>query len=118
MKTKRYHTIFDLENCNSNIGNREKLREFVEKITAVIDMKILEGPIIAEGVQTNPGFSVLVIVDFSHVSVHTFVRYKEALVDVFSCKEYDREKVLEVCKEFLATPETKIREKKVWWGEA
>ncbi|MDA1337420.1 MAG: S-adenosylmethionine decarboxylase [bacterium] len=116
MITKRFHHILDLENCNANIEDREALRNFVEKIAASIDMKISEGPIVAEGVQENPGLSVLAIIDFSHISIHTFAKYREALVDVFSCKEYDREKVLAISKEFLATPETKIRHKEVWWG--
>lgn len=116
MNTKRFHNIFDLENCNEKIGNRDDLRQLVQKIAAAVDMKILEGPIVAEGVDINPGFSALAIIDFSHISIHTFTKYREALVDVFSCKEYDREKVLEVVKEFLSAPETTIRQKEVWWG--
>jgi S-adenosylmethionine decarboxylase len=116
MITKRFHNVYDLENCNEKIGNRNDVREFVEKVAQAIDMTILEGPIVAEGIEDNPGFSALVIVDFSHISVHTFTKNREALIDVFSCKEYDRERVLNVCKEFFSTPETTIRQKEVWWG--
>ena len=116
MNTKRFHNIFDLENCNEKIGNRDELRQLVQKIATSVDMKILEGPIVAEVVDISPGFSALAIIDFSHISIHTFTKYREALVDVFSCKEYDREKVLSVVKEFLSTPETTIRQKEVWWG--
>lgn len=116
MQTKRYHNIFDLENCNDKIGNRDELRQLVQNIATAVDMKILEGPIVAEGVDINPGFSALAIIDFSHISVHTFTKYREALIDVFSCKPYDREKVLSVVKEFLGNPDTTIRQKEVWWG--
>ena len=116
MNTKRFHNIFDLENCNEKIGNRDDLRQLVQKIAESVDMNILEGPIVAEGVDINPGFSALAIIDFSHISIHTFTKYREALVDVFSCKEYDRDRVLAVVKEFLSTPETIIRQKEVWWG--
>lgn len=116
MVTKRFHNIFDLENCNEKIGNRNDVREFVEKVAKAVDMTILEGPIVAQGAEQNPGFSALVIIDFSHISVHTFTNYHEALIDVFSCKEYDRERVLNVCKEFFGTPETIVRQKEVWWG--
>ena len=115
MVTKRFHNIFDLENCNEKISNREDVRKFVEMVVEAVDMKILEGPIVAQGVDINPGFSCLAIIDFSHISVHTFTKYNEALIDVFSCKEYDRERVLKVCKEFFGTPETTIRQKEVWW---
>jgi len=116
MVTKRFHNIFDLENCNERIGNRDDLRKFVEKVAESVGMKILEGPIVAQGVEINPGFSALAIIDYSHISVHTFTKYQEALIDIFSCKEYDRERVLNVCKEFFCSPETKIRQKEVWWG--
>lgn len=116
MHTKRFHNIFDLENCNEKISNRDDVRKFVEMVVEAVDMKILEGPIVAQGVDINPGFSCLAIIDFSHISVHTFTKYNEALIDVFSCKEYDRERVLKVCKEFFGTPETTIRQKEVWWG--
>lgn len=116
MTTKRFHNIFDLENCNASIGNRDDLRAFVEQVAKAVDMKILEGPIVAQGVEQNPGFSALAIIDFSHISVHTFTNNREALIDVFSCKEYDRERVLQVCQKFFCTTETTIRQKEVWWG--
>ena len=116
MNTKRFHNIYDFENCNEKIANRDEMRTLVQEITLAVDMKILEGPIVAEGVQTNPGLSALAIIDFSHISIHTFVKYREALVDVFSCKEYDRGRVLNVIKGFLGTSDTTIRQKEVWWG--
>lgn len=79
-------------------------------------MKILEGPIIAEGVTDNPGLSALAIIDFSHISIHTFAKDNGALIDVFSCKEYDKNQVLEVCKDYFSKPGTQIRQKEVWWG--
>ena len=79
-------------------------------------MKILEGPIIAKGKEINPGLSSLAIIDFSHISIHTFTNSNEALIDIFSCKEYGREIVLEISKKYFATSETKVRKKEVWWG--
>ena len=116
MHTKRYHNIFDLANCNDKINDRDAIRDFLEALAKAIDMSIIEGPIVAEGIENNPGFSALVIIDFSHISIHTFTNNKEALIDVFSCKEYDRERVLQVCKEYFSTPETEVRQKEVWWG--
>jgi S-adenosylmethionine decarboxylase len=116
MQTKRYHHVFDLTNCNKNIGSRETVRKFIEEIVKTIDMKILEGPIIAQGSPSNPGISALAIIDFSHISIHAFSKYKEALIDIFSCKEYDKDLVRELCKKYFSTNKTKIREKEVWWG--
>lgn len=116
LHVKRYHNIFDMTGCNEKIEDKMIVREFVEAIAKSVDMHILEGPIIADGVASNPGLSALAIIDFSHISIHTFVKTKEVLIDVFSCKEYDQEKVLQVCKEYFANDETQIRQKEVWWG--
>lgn len=116
MNVKRYHNIFDISQCNESIGDPKKVREFVEKLAKAVNMSILEGPIVAQGIEQNPGLSVLAIIDFSHISIHTFTKHSEALIDVFSCKEYDRDKVLHVCKEYFQTSKSKIRQKEVWWG--
>lgn len=89
---------------------------FMKKIAEAVNMTILEGPIVAVGIPENPGLSALAIVDFSHLSVHTFTTHNEALVDVFSCKEYDRAHLEKVVMDFLSTPETTVRHKEVWWG--
>jgi len=116
MNSRRFHNIYDFEDCSDVISDREKIRELIQAIADVVEMKILEGPIVAEGVQSNPGLSAVAIIDFSHISIHTFTKYREALIDVFSCKEYDREKVLNVIKQFLSTPDSRVRQREVWWG--
>jgi len=116
MKTKRFHNIFDLTHCNEKILDKKIIRKFVEEAVEAVDMSILEGPIIAEGIESNPGLSIIAIIDFSHISMHTFANNKKALIDIFSCKEYDKEKVLQVCEKYFATPNTTIRQKEVWWG--
>lgn len=116
MKTKRFHNIFDLEDCNEKINDPQILRSFLEELVKEVKMSILEGPIIAQGKSENPGFSAVAIIDFSHVSIHTFSNSKEALIDVFSCKEYDKEKVLKLCQKYFASSITKVRQKEVWWG--
>ena len=49
MKTKRFHNIFDLENCNKKINDPKILRNFLEELVRTVKMTILEGPIIAQG---------------------------------------------------------------------
>lgn len=115
MHTKRYHNILDIERCNNTIDNSEQLQTFIHQLAKEIDMTILEGPILAKGLDENPGWSVLAIVDFSHISIHTFTKHQEALIDIFSCKAYDRKKVHDFCINFFGTPESVVRQKEVWW---
>ena len=116
MNVKRYHQIFDITNCNDNVNDGQFLRDILQEIAKTVDMHIIEGPIIAEGGEGNPGYSALCIIDFSHISIHSFSKYKEALIDIFSCKEWDREKVKGLILKSIATENSEIRNKEVWWG--
>lgn len=116
MRSKRYHHLFDLEYCNEKITSREALRVFLETLAQTIHMQILEGPILAQGVPTNPGLSAIAIVDMSHISIHTFSACDEALIDIFSCAPYDRQAVEKLCVDFFSTEKTVVHHKEVFWG--
>ncbi len=64
----------------------------------MIDMKIIYGPIVQEGVPMNPGLSAFAIIDFSHISIHTFKNTNQFSLDIFSCKKYDFNKLREFIK--------------------
>lgn len=57
-------------------------------------MNILAGPIVVEGVPQNPGWTGVVIIDKSHISIHTFDKGNLVSIDVFSCKPFDAEQAL------------------------
>lgn len=116
MKQPRYHIICDLANCNEKIKFPKAVREFLEEAVKSVNMSILEGPIIAEGIDENPGVSGIVIIDFSHISVHTFSKYNEALIDIFSCKPFERNPLVDYCCEFFGADRNTSRIKEVWWG--
>lgn len=116
MRVKRYHQIFDIDNCNKNINDGLFLKDYLQKIASAIDMHIIGGPIIAEGIPENPGYSVLCIVDFSHISIHTFTDCNGILVDIFSCKNWNKEKIRKMLIEAFSTEKSEIRDKEVWWG--
>ncbi|OGD97898.1 hypothetical protein A3A49_02760 [Candidatus Curtissbacteria bacterium RIFCSPLOWO2_01_FULL_38_11b] len=116
MQQPRYHIICDLSNCNQKIKDPKAIREFLEEVVKKVNMSILEGPIIAEGKPENPGISGLVIIDFSHISVHTFTKYKEALIDIFSCKPFERNPLVDYCFGYFEANADESRVKEVWWG--
>jgi S-adenosylmethionine/arginine decarboxylase-like enzyme len=57
-------------------------------------MKILAGPLVVEGSPANPGYTGFVIVDKSHIAIHTFDTGNKASIDIFSCERFDNEAVL------------------------
>lgn len=66
----------------------------LSELPALIGMKILAGPYVVEGVPENPGWTGFVIIDKSHISIHTFTEGNKVSVDVFSCKTFDEGVVL------------------------
>lgn len=93
--TKTYHIIFDAFGCDRNILDDEKIiLNILLEIPPLIGMKILAGPnLVRDYTKSNPGITGFEIIDFSHVSIHTFTKTKEIYVDVFSCKKFNYEKV-------------------------
>lgn len=64
------------------------------EIPPLIKMKILAGPhMVRDYDKGHEGVTGFVIIDFSHISVHTFVATREIFIDVFSCKKFDFAKV-------------------------
>lgn len=117
MHTTRYHLIVDVSHANAAVSDPEAIRTFLINMATATEMSVLAGPLVAEGIPENPGITGFVIVDFSHVSVHTFTKYGEAMIDVFSCRKYDPEKVRALCRKTFGTEGSEVREKLVWWGE-
>lgn len=118
METGRYHHIFDLSECDvESIADTTHIGTFIAEMAEAIGMTILHGPVVINGIEENPGVTGFAIVDFSHISVHTFTADRsEALIDIFSCKPYAKEKALEVCLAYFGTPDTAVRHKEVFWG--
>lgn len=116
LQAKRYHIICDLTNCNQKITDEQALRQFLEDLAKMINMSIIEGPIIAKGLPENPGLSALVIVDFSHISIHTFSKYNEVLIDIFSCRQFNKQIAIDYCLKFFEVDQKDSRVKEVWWG--
>lgn len=88
--SRRYHLIIDAYGCDTKqINDIAVIEQFVRDIAERIDMKILKGPVTVEGIPENPGITCFTIVDFSHISIHTFTNSDEFYLDIFSCKPFD-----------------------------
>ncbi len=89
--TKTYHIIFDAFGVRRYVLNSERfVLQLLLEVPQLIDMKILAGPnIVRDYDKGHEGLSGFAIIDFSHISIHTFVSTREIFVDVFSCKPFD-----------------------------
>ena len=117
MQQKRYHLIIDLSGVDTAILNDvDGLTNFLKTLPGEIDMHVLKGPEVAVGIPENPGISGFVIIDFSHISIHTFTKYNEALVDIFSCKPFEQKNAVKAVLDYFKASESQARIKEVWWG--
>lgn len=74
------------------------IESILRELPGKIGMKILEGPVVVQGVPENPGWTGFVIIDKSHIAIHTFDDGNKVSIDVFSCKQFDKDAVIEYFK--------------------
>lgn len=84
-----YHLMLDGALNEAVTG--EMVEEMLSSLPAEIDMQILEGPVVVEGLPGNPGWTGFVVIDKSHIAIHTFEEGDRIAVDVFSCKTFEKD---------------------------
>lgn len=100
------HLIVD--GATSNRIEEKDMEKVLSELPSIIDMRALAGPIIVRGTPENPGVTGFVIVDKSHIAVHTFEEGDKVSIDVFSCKTFDERKVLEYLTRWLGLEDFKF----------
>lgn len=93
------HLIIDGITSN-RIGEKE-LEKVLSELPAIIDMRILVGPLTVRGLPENPGVTGFVIVDKSHIAIHTFDEGNKISIDIFSCKTFKEREVIDYLKDRL-----------------
>jgi S-adenosylmethionine decarboxylase len=83
------------------LNDKEFLINIISDLTKLIKMNILFGPKVIKGTEKNPGITAFCIIDFSHISIHTFTKTKELYLDIFSCKPFNKNKVIQYVKKVL-----------------
>jgi len=87
---RRFHIIIDSAECDPElITDKARVDKAIKDIAKLCEMKVLHGPVVIEGLPVNPGLTGFAVIEFSHISVHTFVPSNEICVDIFSCKDFD-----------------------------
>ena len=85
------------------------LKKILTDLPGRIDMNILSGPHVVQGCPENPGWTGFVIIDKSHISIHTFDDGNKISVDVFSCQHFEKETALSYLKNNINFTKTNTR---------
>ncbi|WP_157361990.1 adenosylmethionine decarboxylase [Winogradskyella endarachnes] len=85
------HITWDVYNCNA------KAISFIPKVKTVLNAIVEElqlSKVNESFKQFEPiGVTGFILLEESHVSIHTWPEYQFAAVDIFSCKHFDAEKI-------------------------
>lgn len=110
------HLIFDGYGCNpKKLDNEELCINVLHKIAKIAGMKKLHDPVIVKadsnetlGGKDPGGFSCFLMIQESHISIHTFTRRGFVTIDVYSCKEFEAQPVIKYVKEVFKAKDSDI----------
>jgi S-adenosylmethionine decarboxylase len=96
------HLIFDGYGCSyTTLNSEEACKRILENIVKLAQMHKLIEPILIEassnmdlGGKDPGGYTGFVIIQESHISIHTFAKRGFVTIDVYSCKEFPTEDVI------------------------
>jgi S-adenosylmethionine/arginine decarboxylase-like enzyme len=97
-----FHLIVDLEDCNpSKIRDGEYIKEMVYELCDLIKMKRYGEPILVDfGEDENvSGYTLVQLIETSNITAHFVNKTNRIFFDVFSCKNFEHEKVILYLKE-------------------
>ena len=109
--TKKEDTLFgqelaiDLKNCNhETICSEEKIKEYIDQLCLLIDMKKYGKPFIerfATHSTIAAGYSFAQMIETSLISGHLSEHLNNAYINIFSCKLFDVNLAAEFTKQFF-----------------
>ena len=99
------HLLLDLADCNTNVCKKEAIATFVQELVEAIDMKAYGEPVIvhfAEHSYEAAGYSLVQLIETSAITGHFGDNNRDAYLDIFSCKNFAENIVIQVVKKHFA----------------
>ncbi len=97
----------DLKSCDpATIRSREKIQDYVIQLCKVIDMKRF-GDVQIEhfGSGNKEGFTMVQLIETSNIVAHFANDIEAAFIDIFSCKDFEFQTVIEFTMNFFGAAE-------------
>ena len=118
MKTMQfgYHLTLDLYNCNPGcLRSMETCYRALNELPAQIGMRPLSPPFVvrSDGTEAQGGFDPggntgFIIIEQSHISLHTFVKRGFVSIDVYSCKTFDQQEAVAYFKRVFDSDDAEV----------
>jgi len=90
------------------LNNKELITNVLDELSEKLKMNKLSNPLVVEyKAKDEGGVTGIILLKESHIAIHTYPIKNFAVMDVFSCKEFDVEKTIEFFKEKFSFKEIK-----------
>jgi len=97
-----FHLLLDLSQCNSNIKDKVKIKDFIKQLIKTIKMKAVGETIIRNfGEGDTAGYSAMQLISTSSITLHAVNKFNSLYLDIFSCKDFEKEKAIDLAKEYF-----------------
>jgi len=101
-KSWGYHLILNIAQCNDNVTKKDCIRAFSKDLLDAIEMVPYGDPVIvhfAEHIPDAAGYSLVQLLMTSALAGHFVDIDLTAYIDIFSCKEFDEAKAIDIIKQ-------------------
>ena len=100
------HLILDLAGCPRKLlTSADHIRAWVAELVDAIKMKAYGEPILehfAEHSFDAAGYTLLQLIETSNICAHFAENKGQVYIDIFSCKRFDNDVAIDVCRKFFA----------------
>lgn len=101
------HLILTAKQCNTNLLDIPTVTKFITTLADKIDMVRFGDPVCERfggGIET--GLSAVQLIETSAIVIHTNDHHKDMYLDVFSCKTFSDETILDLVNQTFAPANT------------
>ena len=105
-----YHLVLDCGDCNnSQITDPKNISNFAIELVKRIDMVAYGEPqVVYFGTGNKEGYTLVQLIETSNICAHFVNENNSLYLDVFSCKTFDNNEVIETVKEFFGAKTIRI----------
>ncbi len=102
------HLMFDASDCDEKILNDANLLyDLLDNLPHELKMRPMIKPYVVKTPGNNKrdpgGWSGFVLIEESHISLHTFVKRKFVTVDIYTCKRFNTSFAIAYLKKYFKT---------------
>ena len=96
------HVVLTAEQCNSRLLSKDDIADFCRHLVDKIDMVAFGDPFVERfGEGDEVGISAVQLIQTSAITIHTNDEARDMYLDVFSCKDFEAQTVLDCVEAFF-----------------